>query len=324
MDSRKQIFATRGKGVKTERYADRTTQRAYGELAATNANSIAYQKKGAYAGTLIDPFHVQDVRIPDLACYPTGTFQVETEFLWAPTVGTNNDSTAITIYWSGNPSWVYTQGNSGLAPGSVTNAQTNNYLSTTTPTNFSAVRLVSAGVLVKFAGNDTNTAGMITAVQNAGQHSGPVLQYPDNVFFANAVVTAQATKRSVFYAGPSREGCIATYRPLDSTSFSMSLVSNTVGSNRCYGVTTIALHGITAGAQFTVQLVANLEGLVSDNTTGFEQGQVCMDSAAFEHGLQAASQVSGVLPGDNETCAQIQALGNALASSSTVSKKRKM
>jgi len=324
MDARKQIFGRQTKGIKSARYADRTTQRAYGELAATNANSIAYQKKGAYAGTLIDPFHVSDVRIPDLACYPTGTFVVETEFLWAPTVGTTSDSTALTIYWSANPAYIFTQGNSGVAPGTATNAATNQFLASTVTSNFSMTRMVSGGVLVKFAGNDTNTAGMITAVQNSSQPSGAGLVVSDNAFFANSVTTAQATKQSVFYAGPSREGCIATYRPLDSSSFGMALPSASAGSNKCYGVTTIALHGVVAGTQFTVQIVANLEGIVKDNTTSFEQGQVCMDSDAFEHGLQAASQVSGVLPGDNETVQQMQALGNALASSSVASKKRKL
>lgn len=324
----KKTWKTYGQGLSATYHRDKPVVRAYGELVATGGNKSAAQTQGAYAGTLIDPWHVRDVRIPDLASYPTSTLTVETEFLWTPNTSNSSSNTeALYVYVSPNPGYIYAQGLDGTTPGQLTASSTVTNLGGTTITdNFTECRVVSMGVLLKFAGNDSNSQGVLNLVSAPSQ---PGSSVTGNYNLVNggeyrAGVSAPTQER-VFYTGPLREGGIITYRPYDSTSFQMSVPSTTIGNNQCYGQFAISLQGIntTTPPTMTVHIVCNLEGIQKSNTKGYGAGAIVMDGAALEHGLSTGGQISPVLPADEATMANVAALGMALAASGS-SKKRKL
>lgn len=325
----KKIWSTSGVGQTVTRYRDKPVTRAYGELTATGGNRTCNQSQGAYAGTLIDPWHVRDVRIPDLASYPTSTTTVETEFLWTPDVTlTTANSQGIYVYATANPAYRFCQGNVGgtASPGALTASTTINYLGgTTINTNFTECRLVSLGICIKFAGNDTNSAGMINIVSIPAQPSSTAGMYNINdASTYTAGVTAPTAER-VYYSGPLREGAVGTYRPYDATSFFQQVPVGAGSNNYCYGLFAISLQlpaGSTAPS-FTVQIVANLEGIQKLNSNAYGSGAIAMDGAALEHGLALGGEVSPVLPADENTMENIASLGTALARG-TSTKKRKL
>lgn len=250
------------------------------------------QHAGKYAASLIDPWIYQDVRIPDLACYPTVTYTAQTEFLWQPVNSSGaTDSKVLIVDLNANPQWQLANGLGGASPG--TRISSPGPIITNASTRFSSGRVVSAGIRVKFAGNDANSQGQINVVSytsTLGSYGagGAIL----NNGTVAAAVNTPTTQRQ-FYSGPLRDGCMATYRPLDSASFEMTDVNTTAGSVD-QGQFVVSIFGqSTPPPAFTVEITVNLEGTIVDNTLGLEQEAAYTNLGSLQQGLRAGSCISG-------------------------------
>lgn len=258
---------------------------AYGDTISSSKGRVVHQKLGDYAATLVDPWTHRNVRIPDLASYPTSPYTCEYEFLWSPGVVNSAASTsALIVDINSNPQFSFLNGMEAAAT-MGTNRTVTTALSSTITSRYTMGRVVSAGICVKFAGNDSNSAGMLYGVNRASGLAGPGVNY-NNTSTAAPEVT-NPTQQQTYYAGPLREGVILTYRPLDADSFAMQ---STAGTG-VYGQFIICMNGLPmspSAPSFNVHIVVNCEGIIINNTLGLEQGGACVMPASYHFGLQAA------------------------------------
>lgn len=277
------------------------------------------QPKGDYARTLIDPFGVSGVRIPDLSCYPTATYRCEKQLSWVPQYSTTTDSsTAMVIDLCPEPQYQLLNGPESTIPGvrrAANPPQTAvpNYigdLSTGLQTRFDRARLVSAAVIVRYSGNDTECQGSIAIVNECGSVLDANLNIANNV---TAGTVSDPTQQKVFYKGPLKNGAIAVYRPLDSAAFAMKKTDSTT----CFGQFVISITGTAKTAanltpQLDVHIVANYEAVVKDNTQGIDEEAFAMDTEATEYGLSAATVYPSCYAGTLADIAKMSASANAL------------
>lgn len=213
-------------------------------VSAAEGGLLKYQSPSSYAQSLIDPFRYQDVRIPDLATHPTGVYTVSADIPWSYLAPGG------TVLSTAGNSFIVALGAipffqsilSGTAAGSGRVKGTD--LAQTVRPNFSQSRLVSAGLIMRYNGNDANSTGNITcAVLSALDVVGGQISYgtdvSDSPISASAVSpfvagtnannfwttqvgggTALGKVRNSYF-GPVVDGCRMTYRPLDSDDFGM-------------------------------------------------------------------------------------------------------
>lgn len=266
------------------------------------------QKPAAYAATLLDPFTFKGVRIPDLSCFPTATLNTEVTGLWSPVVTAANNTQAFVFDLcpdGGGQCQLVLGENSSGTKGNRDTAGTNFISGSTGKANFTAsvqdrfaaARLVSAGIKVEFAGNDSTTKGSLNIValtSNGVDVSGDAAAsttYWSNITEPLLAVTAPYKRRN-FYAGPAYKGVHGTYRPMDGGSFVMATTK--LASPFSYGGFVVSLSGLgiaDTAPSFIVSMCCNWEGIVSDNTFGMEQEAVYANTASLEAGMGAASSV---------------------------------
>lgn len=277
------------------------------------------QPKGDYARTLIDPFGVSGVRIPDLSCYPTATYRSEKQISWVPQfdgTGTNS-STAMVIDLSPDPQYQLLKGAECSDAGkrrllNPTGSSVPEYkapLSTNLGTRFARARLVSAAVIVRYSGNDSECQGTISIVNDCGSVVDGNLNLLNDVSAANV---NNATAQKLFYKGPLKNGAAAVYRPLDSAAFAMKKID----TSWCYGQFVISIQGAKVTANLLplleVHIVANFEGVISDNTAGVDEEAFAMDTQATEYGLSAATVHSSCFAATLQDIARMGSSANAV------------
>lgn len=203
---------------------------------------LKYQSPSSYAQSLLDPFKYQDVRIPDLSTHPTGVFSVTKDLTFTYNAATSSSD--------GGSAWLIGLGSVPFYQTVVPAANGNRIqgvdLAGKCRTNFSQARLVSAGVVMRYNGNDSNCSGNITCAvlsaldpvggKTAIDGSGVVASTP--IHASASTFVAGSNKASEFwekvgdgsslaavrnsYFGPVVDGCRMTYRPLDSDDFGLN------------------------------------------------------------------------------------------------------
>lgn len=285
---------------------------SYMPLTIESASSVGMQKSGAYAATLIDPFNHRGIRIPDLACFPTATHSSEYSFLWAPSFATatasNTNALVIDLGPVGGGYAQFVQGVGSTAPGVVGARNTTSQkpggggvgaatLTASFDTRFSSARVVSAGVLVQFCGGDADSKGTISVVTVPASGVDQLVgQAWVNGTTDPGVNVSSPLLRRVFYTGPLVDGCYATYRPMDGSSFNMV---NGAASNNSFGAFVVSLEGtaVTGGGlcpEMFVKVIVNYECITADNTYGQENLSVVVDGAATEGALNAGARIPPV------------------------------
>nr|QXP07792.1 MAG: putative capsid protein [Arizlama virus] len=288
----------------------------YGRQKIIRTGRVIQQNPGAYAATLIDPFNFKGIRIPDLACYPTCTFSLETSLTWVPvTAGDDTNTTALVVDLNRDPQYQAMQGSSGGHAGNRVGAAVP--IATNLSALYKSSRLVSAGVVVKFAGNDSNCKGAISIVNYPGFDAiGVTLN--KTTTYANEV---NYPERSVnFYYGPVREGAAAYYRPVDTSCFEIGPIAQV----DCFGVFIISLRGIdtTSPPTFTVDIQTNWEGIPNGAMIGSDMLSSTMDIGAFQRGLEAGASTMDVCDANAGTQAQVTHLAQTFISPPQVKKQK--
>jgi len=278
-------FRTGASRVKATNRADRDNLTPYGRLTLQKLGNLQQQPRGLYAASLLDPWNHKNVKIPDLSCYPTTTFTATTEFLWKPVYDSTGATSTTALYFditATGAQWQYAKGYESNSNGGNRTGAVSKLISTAGRALYRASRPVSAGIRIRFAGNDTNSEGQISMVAEPGFYGGTSDGNAASTWF-NAIMNPQQTKS--YYIGPQKEGASAIYKPLDSQAFAMYLTD--LGTT--YGTFIVGLSGNETPGPFTVELIVNYEGTLLDTTTGLEVESTAMDVEAFQNGLIAAS-----------------------------------
>jgi hypothetical protein len=288
-------------------------------------STLVMQPPSKYAATLLDPFRFRGIRIPDLACHPSVTYSLEydTTITLIPGSSVAGNYDGIIIPLCGNPGFKYYQNTSGVMTGSttsVTAAQTCFGNASNVASSYSQSRIVSAQVVVKFAGDDNAQAGSIVGafvqaadtLGSAGQANTVLtsrwLDQGHSAASANLANLIEGTptdnpeflKRRQAYMGPITDGLILQYRPADADDFIYRQTSNGVNQTSFGAGAPIfnincgfvfGIRGVPALAPrvFTMSVVVNFEALPVDDNIGLPGVGVYVNPAAQAYGLNAAA-----------------------------------
>lgn len=289
----------RSYGVPSKRTFKKTKYNQGADVALATSHYVVKQGRQDYAMTLIDPWAKLDCRIPDLACFPTATYTVEHNFEWnvaATNVATTNTQ-LLRVFMHGSAYYGFynafniTTG----APVASSQQQLPAFNTGTIPNGISSLyksaRVVSAGIKVSWAGNDSVTTGTIYSCyvpSDQGYTSGQ-----NQVGFATP---SAWTGQQEMYMGPMRLGAMCRYKPQDSASFDMLGTGAIPFADTTYipgfGSFYIGVNAPldTAGLKFNVNLVINYEALVVGSNLGIDTGVSDADPAALAHGLNIAGR----------------------------------
>lgn len=269
------------------------------DLALATTHYVVNQSRADYALTLVDPWAKLDCRIPDLACYPTATFTIDHVFEWNPDVTTvaaaNSQLLRVGMHGSSfgcfYPAFNVTGGVSGDVKGFSALPSMPSGITGGIATLYKSARVVSAGIKVTWAGNDSNTTGTIYCTYVPGDATSVVAARP--VLYDTA---AAWTSVNEHYMGPMRLGCIARFKPHDTGAFDMKTTAAITAADAStypqFGDFYVAVNpgtGVT-GLKFNVQLSINYEGLVTGNNVGIDTGVSAADPVALAHGMNVAGR----------------------------------
>jgi len=290
-------------------FSDKTTE---------HGSKVIKQRPADYCKTLIDPWLDMNIRIPDLACYPTAAFKQELNYVWNLTnVASNLNNSFLVVDLAECLGFFHCQGHDGTTPGGYTGgAIAANPIG---PPNlyqyYDQFRVVSAGIKVSFADADTQTKGIIWAATyptgsesiqlNATPQSSP---YKDVSAGQPLDLSAppKLNDQKNMYSGPLVDGCILRYQPSDAKSFEMVRGTPTMNSTLLfnYGRFVVAVNGLAVGDTRTlhVSMVVNVEGIpLSTNPSQIPTAPSPADGIALDAGLNVASQSTPAFsasPGD--------------------------
>lgn len=290
-------------------------RKRYGYDVGSKSSKIYNEKQGRsdYAMTLINPFIYLNARVPDLACYPTAVFTVRKTFPF--TVKNTNDLNnqgIIHIALATLPTMTYHQNRNGGTPGNFVGGSTtylgdpNNY----TSTKYRASRLVSAMLKVSYAGSDTDTEGLISATYIPPEMTAKVttgtatntyggMDPQQNLSIYGYCYTADTWEMARdYYSGPLKNGAVARFKPVDSSSFDMRPISNNSPAGSGLSFTTpysfgdiiceIAPGLSTTSTTVQVEISLNFEALLASTMSDANIGISGADPIALAHGLNAA------------------------------------
>lgn len=247
-----------------------------------------------YLQTILDPFHVTGIRVPDLITTPSGTFSIKD----MRTLTVNANGICGLLYGMGiagnfpnyTPCGGLSPWNSGLAiPGSYNvgiNIGVNstaaillqagssnialskfNSTSSSVATLYSSVRLVSFGATIQYTGSALTAKGSIIATSEPRETYG----YSNKV--AGATLTLddmKALRSAVEVSVPLEGGATAVYFPQDSmstnyysttTNYTLSQFPRSVLG----GEVGLIVNGATPGDTFAVTAIWNFEGVPFTN-----------------------------------------------------------
>lgn len=260
----------------------------------------APQGRSDYALTLLNPWKKMQTRIPDLSSFPTATFSIESKFPWTvqggTTPATNNQVLLITM--NSQPVIEYVVGDGGAAQGAPSTVNAAAVADASIQTRYKSARLVSAGVRIRFAGNDTNTVGQIYAMAVPFDRAGSSLTHTAGATLdlsSNLIIGQQPG----IQISPLVEGVEVRYQPQEANNFNFYNVSNTVGGyvgSAAFGqfmVFATAFNN-TVQPQFTVELTANYEALPIANNIGLEAMKGPNDPVAQAHGMEVVGRAANV------------------------------
>jgi len=276
----------------------------------TSGKHVVKQGRTDYAMSLIDPFKRIDCRIPDMACYETVTFTNEVHQLMEITsvnqTGSTNNCVAVISLIPGGGIQFF-QGDQAAGAGNISTSANAKIVpgSTHTTTRYKAARLVSAGVKVTFAGDNTQTRGEIIgafipadykvkysdgaiAVSGTGLTNG----LPNTTNYDLRSATAIKSLTANYCEGPLKAGMVVRYKPQDIMSFDMVGVYPT-GTEQVEPFGTIVIFmaaSLATSLQFDV--VLNYEGLVRNNDLGLASAVSSADPGALAHGINAAGKAN--------------------------------
>jgi len=300
----------------------RPASRVYRPIRVSQPGGISFQEPSKYALSLVDPFTYRGVRIPDLACHQSVCYSTEADFtvslLTTSIAGlTPYDGVIIPLY--GNNGWKKYNNFNGETGVATPFGNAN-----TIQASYSVARLVSAQVIVKYAGNDVDSAGIIVGAllqASDGENGGT----PAAKIFAAGSTLADASfdllldtggsgqaplaKRRGGYFGPVQEGLILRYKPTDADDFSYRTVGNGTGdqpgTKPIYDIPAAFMFGCpSTGAivkQFSVSVVCNWESLPTDDQIGLAGVGTYVNPASQAFGLNSMAMlptVSGATPTD--------------------------
>lgn len=294
---------------------------------------LRYQSPSSYAQSLLDPFKYTDVRIPDLATHPSGTYTCTYDGQF--TYSTTASATTGNLFFVALGPRPYI---SGVVPGTARSAGFD--IGSTVAKNFTQSRLVSASCLVRFNGNDSTSVGNIScAVMTANDrlNSFPSFSSTDdqtcaisplavspfvNNFWGSASAHINKVRQSYF--GPVVDGCRMTYRPLDEDDFNYrpnypqwafasgadnittkgvaaNLASDTA-ENLLSSVANVphffvfCVQNASSNPSFNVSITLNYEGIPLDDTIGVPLAGVYCNPSSQAYGLNMAANTRQCTP----------------------------
>lgn len=291
-------------GYRKRTYFDEKTKKVLGQ--------IDTQQPCDYLKTLIDPWADINAKIPDLACYPTSTARFETNFMWPiTTAATTANNQFLVVDLSEVPGFFMCQrfGVAGPTPGDYTNGTlSGSGLSAIGPQNIKDFndqqRLVSAGIQVKFADNDTATKGVIWAYSLPGccetSQSNTALQSSPYASLASGqpgavTSTSILQNQKGIYNGPLVNGATLRYTPCDAHSFEMikpgSWQPTAASYVFNYGRFVIYVEGCADNTMLHVNITTNWEVIPLAENNNVNTSPSPTNGAALEAGLRAISHL---------------------------------
>lgn len=260
----------------------------YGDTIVTAGMGVAKQPYQQYGATLVDPWSYHSTRIPDLSCFETGCYTAQKEFLWtANCLASSSDTTVLLVELSNNPYYGFLQGAVGGVPGQPSAAPARaKMIAGTLSDRWSAARLVAAGVQVRFADNDSASAGQIVGSYLPAWRQ----NIPNPATSTYATWVTNPTNSRSFYSGPLRDGVRLTMRPADD--YSLDLL-DTSSNNSSQGTFLVTIQGLVAtqSRQLNVSIIAHYEGLVQDNTYGEIPLAMVIDTRSQNFGVALGAEV---------------------------------
>lgn len=278
----------------------------------------ASQRPADYAISLLDPWNDIIPRIPDLACYPTAVAREETNFIWTlNTADTTANNQIMIVDFAETLAYFWCQSSATAAgtrlPGQYTNASLAasgvNYVGNSgLYAQFDLFRVVSAGIKIKFADNDTATKGIIWAATIPGSadntsadlwQGSPFQDVSNATNVLNLSSDANWPKLKGVYCGPLVDGAVTRYQPTSATSFVMihpdDYAATTQVSN--FGRHIFYIQGAANGTVVHVNIVCNIEAIPYVNSQGVATEASPVSGASLEAGINAASAASNAFGG---------------------------
>lgn len=265
-----------------------------------------------YAKTLLNPWLDLQVKIPDLASFPTSCFRVESNYVWSvtPNKGANTDNTILIVDLAEELGYFHCQGTSQTVPanrgdytGGAISASTITNGLTTLSNYYDQFRVVSAGLKIRFADNDTATKGIIwgttfgTCTESLGSsssyQSSPWTNVKTGSPFDGSSDANWNAIRGV-YSGPLVDGLVLRYQPSSASSFQMVKPQTTIATTQTFsfGRFAVMINGLTDLSTVTMHcsMVVNIEaiplsGQVPNNLIWSSPA----NGAALDAGLNAIS-----------------------------------
>lgn len=294
-----------------ELYHGTNRKRTFEEFGSYAAIPVAEQDFKDYAKALVNPFLKIPAKIPDLSCYPTTALTFETSFNWlaaAPATAANTQ--ILDICFGAGVVGICTSNGDGTGTyGQASTAQIDTNFkgpSASLTSVYDKARLVSAGVRITFADNDTNCAGVIGILPTSRQTSadGAWCSTTAGTIPADMITVTDQGNHPLLYTGSITNGVKYVYRPVDSDSFTMvdvtnaGTANNSVNKDKYGGLVCFVTGGSVAGVQLRVDIVATWEATVYKNFAGALSVSP-VNSASLNYGLNVAvanPQVGSVEP----------------------------
>lgn len=203
-----------------------------------------------YLCTLLDPENCPGVKIPDLVCAPSGTFQLTYDNVLP--VQSGGDGVAFSVnnnLLSGSP--LFVGANTAVGGNYVFTGQ--DYAgSAGVNALYEEVRLVSSVLYAEYAGTTLADSGQIVGyLQLAGQAT--------PASFALGQKEAYSKTRAV------RCGLKVLYKPFDND----DLAFQTTAGNQVYNALNIMTAGMQVGASIRIRVVSNFEGIPKASNSSF-------------------------------------------------------
>jgi len=266
----------------------------------------AYQARTDYAIALLNPFKLMTVRIPDLSCYPTAVYTQQRNFNWVITpVGNTTNNQVLVVYFGGNGNTFYQfyqgDGNNPSFGNATNNTWEPSILDTSLNFRCRSSRLVSAGVRIKFSGNDSNNQGTMSIAPVPAALAKPTQDLGDNMWKTADMGALNQVPGALL--APITSGGVYRYQPQDADSFRMVTTSSTAGTlltSDPFGAVIIALSGVASNSTFIVEIAATYEGIQADINTGIDSAKGPADPVAQAFGMDIAGRSSNVFTVDTE------------------------
>jgi hypothetical protein len=304
------------------------------------SNKASTCNSGEYTAALVAPmcYAGGEARVPDLVSYPTQTSSLQLEI----NVPANTDNAASPTYSCGgqlllttNGPRYYQEGYDGTSYSTDTafvyktvavannNTWSSNYAGTPNTllpgtynlsNTYAGYRIVGAGMVVEFCGNDQNNQGEIAATFVTS------LDYARGGAAAGAFVTMQNFRNN--YCGAAKKGASCRFTPIDEEDLVMGTASvpqsysvdsvqksgrrwyqeesrDTAALNdtKNYGILQWHATGIASSATFRVSIRIHIEGLVTSEYTDIDTGrQSANNSQVLDSSVQMSSAIGVVGP----------------------------